>query len=62
MLRRLLAAVLATTIAAIIAPISATGPAAAGKAVLNLVLVLDGMRPDSITASETPNSSRSGRA
>jgi hypothetical protein len=33
----------------------ATGPAAAGKAVLNLVLVLDGLRPDSITASETPN-------
>jgi predicted AlkP superfamily pyrophosphatase or phosphodiesterase len=48
--RRLLAALVAATIAA-----SATGPAAAGKAVLNVVLVLDGLRPDSITASETPN-------
>src|SRR5215472_6661067 len=32
-----------------------TGPAAAGSAVLNMVLVLDGLRPDSITAEETPN-------
>src|SRR6516162_2833573 len=30
-------------------------PAAAGRAVLNLVLVLDGLRPDSITPEETPN-------
>jgi len=30
-------------------------PALAGKAELNLVLVLDGLRPDSITAEETPN-------
>jgi predicted AlkP superfamily pyrophosphatase or phosphodiesterase len=50
MLRRLLAALVAATIAA-----AAPGPAAAGKAVLNLVLVLDGLRPDSISASETPN-------
>jgi predicted AlkP superfamily pyrophosphatase or phosphodiesterase len=48
--RRLLAALVAAAIAA-----SATGPATAGRAVLNLVLVLDGLRPDSITASETPN-------
>jgi predicted AlkP superfamily pyrophosphatase or phosphodiesterase len=31
------------------------GPALAGKATLNLVLVVDGLRPDSITAQETPN-------
>lgn len=34
---------------------TAAGPALAGKAVLNLVFVLDGLRPDSITAQETPN-------
>src|SRR3981189_3085715 len=34
---------------------TAAGPALAGKAVLNLVLVLDGLRPDSITAEETPH-------
>src|SRR3984957_10411359 len=33
----------------------AAGPAAAGKATLNLVLVLDGLRPDSITEQETPH-------
>ncbi len=33
----------------------ALGPAIAGNATLNLVLVLDGLRPDSITADETPN-------
>ena len=33
----------------------AAGPAVAGKATLNLVLVLDGLRPDSITEQETPN-------
>jgi predicted AlkP superfamily pyrophosphatase or phosphodiesterase len=32
-----------------------THPAAAGRATLNLVLVLDGLRPDSITPEETPN-------
>jgi predicted AlkP superfamily pyrophosphatase or phosphodiesterase len=31
------------------------GQALAGKATLNLVLVVDGLRPDSITAQETPN-------
>jgi predicted AlkP superfamily pyrophosphatase or phosphodiesterase len=30
-------------------------PAGAGRATLNLVLVLDGLRPDSITPEETPN-------
>jgi predicted AlkP superfamily pyrophosphatase or phosphodiesterase len=34
---------------------TAAGPAMAGKATLNLVLVLDGLRPDSITEQETPN-------
>jgi len=31
------------------------GPVLAGKATLNLVFVLDGLRPDSITEQETPN-------
>src|SRR6266542_3067438 len=31
------------------------GPAAAGNATLNMVLVFDGLRPDSITAEDTPN-------
>src|SRR5260370_33354708 len=30
-------------------------PASAGRATLNIVLVLDGLRPDSITPEETPN-------
>jgi arylsulfatase A-like enzyme len=30
-------------------------PAAAGRATVNLVLVLDGLRPDAITPEETPN-------
>ncbi|MBR1228498.1 MULTISPECIES: alkaline phosphatase family protein [unclassified Bradyrhizobium] len=44
-------------VVAIAAAIAATAasPAAAGKATLNLVLVLDGLRPDSITEQETPN-------
>src|SRR5262244_3674555 len=41
--------------AAILAMKLALGPALAGNATLNLVLVLDGLRPDSITADETPN-------
>jgi hypothetical protein len=45
---------LAAAIAAIILATIAAGPAVAGKATLNLVLVLDGLRPDSITAEETP--------
>ena len=32
-----------------------THPAQAGRATLNLVLVLDGLRPDAITPEETPN-------
>ena len=44
-------AAMAATIAAAIA----AAPALAGKATLNLVLVVDGLRPDSITAQETPN-------
>jgi predicted AlkP superfamily pyrophosphatase or phosphodiesterase len=34
---------------------AATPPATAGRAALNLVLVIDGLRPDAITAEETPN-------
>ena len=30
-------------------------PASAGRATLNIVLVLDGLRPDAITPAETPN-------
>jgi predicted AlkP superfamily pyrophosphatase or phosphodiesterase len=33
----------------------ATHPAAAGRATLNLVMVIDGLRPDAITPEETPN-------
>ena len=40
---------------ALVAMCLSSAPAAAGSAVLNLVLVLDGLRPDSITAEETPN-------
>ena len=42
-------------VAAAIAAATAAGPAVAGNATLNLVLVLDGLRPDSITAEETPH-------
>src|SRR5436309_2475961 len=41
--------------AAIVAIKLALSPVIAGNAALNLVLVLDGLRPDSITAEETPN-------
>src|SRR5499427_10322817 len=41
--------------AAILAVKLALGPAMAGNATLNMVLVLDGLRPDSITPEETPN-------
>src|SRR5713226_7136244 len=42
-------------VVAITATQFAAGPAAAGNATLNLVLVLDGLRPDAITAEETPH-------
>lgn len=42
-------------LAAIAAAAAATLPASAGRATLNIVLVLDGLRPDAITAEETPN-------
>jgi predicted AlkP superfamily pyrophosphatase or phosphodiesterase len=45
----------AAAIAAVLLAALAASPAAAGNAVLNLVLVLDGLRPDSITPEETPN-------
>ena len=43
---------------AVVASVAAAmtaGPALAGEAKLNLVFVLDGLRPDSITEQETPN-------
>jgi predicted AlkP superfamily pyrophosphatase or phosphodiesterase len=51
MMKHLLVAAMVASVAAA----TAAGPAAAGKATLNLVLVVDGLRPDSITAQETPN-------
>src|SRR5262245_1662071 len=42
-------------IGAIITTVFIGGSAIAGNATLNMVLVLDGLRPDSITAEETPN-------
>lgn len=45
----------AVAIAVTVAAAATAGPAAAGKATLNLVLVLDGLRPDSITAEDTPH-------
>src|SRR5882757_5134551 len=45
----------AAAMAASLAAATAAGPAVAGKATLNLVFVLDGLRPDSITEQETPN-------
>ena len=51
MMKRFFAAVVAATVAVTVA----AGPATAGKAVLNLVFVLDGLRPDSITLEETPH-------
>src|SRR6266446_7738473 len=45
----------ALAIAAVTATTLAVGSAMAGSATLNMVLVLDGLRPDSITAEETPN-------
>ncbi len=41
--------------AALLAAGATLTPAMAGNATLNMVLVLDGLRPDSITAEETPN-------
>src|SRR5246500_1476151 len=45
---------LSTVVAVLLTSLGAS-PAPAGNAVLNLVLVLDGLRPDSITPEETPN-------
>src|SRR5262245_10965503 len=45
----------AVVAAATMAVLTAALPAAAGNATLNVVLVLDGLRPDAITAEETPN-------
>jgi predicted AlkP superfamily pyrophosphatase or phosphodiesterase len=45
----------AASVVAVVTAATIAGPAAAGKATLNLVLVLDGMRPDSITPEETPH-------
>jgi predicted AlkP superfamily pyrophosphatase or phosphodiesterase len=45
----------AVAMVATVAALTTAGPVAAGKAALNLVLVLDGLRPDSITEQETPH-------
>src|SRR5579871_757446 len=50
MTKRLIAAALVAA-----SLVTTAGSARAGTATLNLVLVLDGLRPDSITAEETPN-------
>jgi hypothetical protein len=42
-------------LASALAVAAAAVPADAGRATLNIVLVLDGLRPDAITAEETPN-------
>ena len=42
-------------LASVLASAAASVPADAGRATLNMVLVLDGLRPDAITAEETPN-------
>ena len=43
------------TLAGLAGAISIATAALAGNATLNIVMVLDGLRPDSITAEETPN-------
>ena len=43
------------SLASALAVIAAATPADAGRAALNIVVVLDGLRPDAITAEETPN-------
>jgi hypothetical protein len=45
----------ATLVLASALAVAAAVPADAGRATLNIVLVLDGLRPDAITAEETPN-------
>jgi arylsulfatase A-like enzyme len=48
----------ATNLAGLAAAAAIAGtslPASAGRATLNIVLVLDGLRPDAITPAETPN-------
>src|SRR5215510_3735219 len=42
-------------VAANVTALLTAGDAVAGNATLNLVLVLDGLRPDAITAEETPH-------
>ena len=44
-----------TALAVLVGAVSIATVASAGNATLNVVMVLDGLRPDSITADETPN-------
>jgi predicted AlkP superfamily pyrophosphatase or phosphodiesterase len=44
-----------SALAALAGAVSIATAAPAGNATLNIVMVLDGLRPDSITAEETPN-------
>ncbi len=50
-----MARVIAALAAAIGVATAMAGSAAAGRATLNLVLVVDGLRPDAITPEDTPN-------
>jgi predicted AlkP superfamily pyrophosphatase or phosphodiesterase len=43
---------------ALLSALTGATPAVAGSATLNLVIVIDGLRPDSVTAGETPNLAR----
>src|SRR5712672_931553 len=51
----ILRAIILAGLAAAAAVAGASLPASAGRATLNIVLVLDGLRPDAITPAETPN-------
>jgi hypothetical protein len=44
-----------TALAVLVGAVAIATIASAGNATLNIVMVLDGLRPDSITADETPN-------
>ena len=47
-----------TVLSVLVAALLASSQALAGAATLNLIIVIDGLRPDSITAGDTPNLAR----
>ena len=53
-----IARVHSTVLSAFFAALIGVAPAFAGSATLNMVVVIDGLRPDSITTGETPNLAR----